>query len=493
MMYADALLKIGRAVGTALAVLAFAALASCETNPAGRTAFTGLMSSGEELRIGQQQHPLIIQEFGGEHADPAIRAYVNELGQKLAAASELPNLKWTFTVLNSDVVNAFALPGGFVYVTSGLMTLANSEAELAGVVGHEIGHVTARHTAERYSQTVGAQLFLGVLGAATGGLSQGIADFGAAAFLASYSRDQESEADVLGVRYITRKSYDPMAMSSFLRSMEMSSALEDKLSGRSGADRYSLFATHPRTAKRVVDAAAEARQHTPPGQLITHGPEYLRRIDGLAYGGDKDNGFVRNRTFVHPKLRFKFDVPQGFRIFNAPSQVAAVGPGQARIIFDLATKGTEGSAQAYLTQVWARRLNLREVETINVNGLEGATASARANVQGGSAVDLRLVAIRLDPKIVYRFLFVSAPNQTAGLRDGFQRTTYSFKMLSTADAAKEEPHKVRLYQVRAGDTVEKVAARMPFDDHQVDRFLVMNGMTSRDPLKPGTLVKIVDD
>ncbi len=483
----------GRFLRASVAALAFAALASCETNPAGRSAFTGFMSSSEELRIGQQQHPLITAEFGGEHEDQKIRGYADALGQKLAAASERPDLKWTFTVLNSDIVNAFALPGGFIYVTSGLLALANSEAELAGVIGHEIGHVTARHTAERYSQTVGAQVLLGVLGAATGGLSQGIADYGAMAFLASYSRDQESEADTLGIRYIAKRGYDPMGVSSFMNSLEMNSQLEDKLSGRSGSDRYSLLATHPRAAKRVIDSAAEARRQMPAGPVEIGATSYLHRIDGLYYGGDRDNGFVRNREFVHPKLRFRFEVPPNFRLFNSPTQVSAIGPDKARILFDMTTKDTAGSTQNYLTRVWARGLNLREVETLTVNGLEAASASARASVQGGGAVELLLVAIRLDKRIVYRFLFVASSAQAQSLREGFRQTAQGFKIMTEAEATKQVPYRIRLHQVRAGETAEKIAVAMPFDDYKVERFMTLNGLRAGEQPKTGALVKIVDD
>ena len=184
-------------------------LTSCTINPAtGDKSFTGLMSLSDEIRIGREEHIKILKAFGGRYKDNAITNYVNSIGNRLAATSELPNIKWTFTVLNSPVVNALALPGGYVYVTRGLMALASSESELAGVIAHEIGHVTARHAAQRYSSSIlagGVSMAAGVfLGSSAGD----IAKFASNAAMKSYSRKQEFEADTLGVRYLARGNYN---------------------------------------------------------------------------------------------------------------------------------------------------------------------------------------------------------------------------------------------------------------------------------------------
>ncbi|MHB1218553.1 MAG: M48 family metalloprotease [Alphaproteobacteria bacterium] len=467
-------------------------LVACTVNPAGRSVFTGFMSPDEEANIGAKEHPKVIQEFGGEYDDANVRAYVSDIGRKVAAKSEMPNLKWTFTVLNSDVVNAFALPGGYVYVTAGLMTIANNEAELSSVLGHEIGHVTAHHTAERYSSTALAQLGFGVLNVATGGIGQGLLSSGATALLAGFSQDQEAEADTLGVRYIARAGYDPNAMSSMFKNMELDSRLTDLLSGRGNGDQFSLFATHPRTASRIAASAAEAKRQMPPSEALRVGEgDYLAMLDGLSYGGDRTNGFVRDTVFVHPKMRFRFEVPRGFQIFNAPDQVSAMGPAGARILFDAGTKNTGGALDRYVTDVWAPGVPLRNMEKLIINGMEGVTAATRITSQG-TALDVQLVAIRPSPQIVYRFIFVSTTKQTASLSEGFRRTSYSFRVLGVEEAAKEEPYRIRLYPVRAGETVETVAKRMPFKDYQVERFRALNGLSAGQKLQPNRLVKIVD-
>ena len=191
-----------RAIRVPALSLALVALAACTTNPAtGRNSFTGFMSPQQELQIGAEEHPKILATFGGAYDDAGIAAYVDEVGQRLARNSDLPELKLTFTVLDSSIVNAFALPGGYVYVSRGLLALARNEAELAGVLAHEIGHVTARHSAQRYSQTIIAGLGANVLGAVVGAPAGQLAQLGAATYLSAYSRDQEFEADTLGVRY----------------------------------------------------------------------------------------------------------------------------------------------------------------------------------------------------------------------------------------------------------------------------------------------------
>ncbi len=483
-----------RAISAAVAAgLLAATLGACAVNPAtGEQTFTAFMSPAEEQRLGGQEHPKIVTEFGGGYHDPGVRAYVDGIGRRLARVSEQPGLPFTFTVLNSDVVNAFALPGGYVYVTAGLMALANNEAELAGVIGHEIGHVTARHTAERYSQAVIAQLGVGLLGAITGGQAAGdLAGLGAGAYLSGYSRGQESGADMLGVRYMARAGYDSSAMASFLSSLAGESAVENLILGRDGGDRFSLFTTHPRTEQRIEDAIQLVAQHAPAGgEPYLGAAPYLEAIDGLYYGGDPQNGFIRGRAFIHPALRFRFAVPQGFQIFNSTEMVSAIGPDESRILFDSAPEQVRGPMVGYLTRVWAPTLVLQQVETIAINGMEAGTGTVRASTSGG-ALDLRLIAIRYSQERIYRFLFMSRPRTTASLTAGFRRTTYSFQAMSANQASQAQPLRVRVRKVRQGETVAGLARRMPFDEYQVQRFLALNGMKPGEGVVPGQSVKII--
>ena len=235
----------------------------------------------------------------------------------------------------------------------------------------------------------------------------------------------------------------------------------------------------------------EARKMSPVENPRIGALDYLKHIEGLNYGGDRDNGFVRNREFVHPKLRIRFEVPKGFNIFNGPTQVAAMGPNKAQIIFDMTPKGTGDSARAYLSQ-WAQSLRLSNIEAIKVNGLDAATGSARVSTKGGQ-MDLRLVAIRFTPKIYYRFIMVSPPSRSAARREDYERTTYSFKVLTQEEADKAQPYRIRLHLTKAGETAEQVAAQLPDDDYKLDRFLELNGLKSEKDMKPNQLVKVVND
>ena len=485
-----------------LGLASAAALGGCTTNPAtGSQSFTAFMSPEKEVEVGRDEHPKILKQYGGELDDPKLRAYVDSVGQRLARQSELPDLKFTFTVLNSDVTNAFALPGGYVYVTRGLISLASNEAELAGVLGHEVGHVTARHTAQRYSRAVAtgiAATAVGVLESIFLGTNV-VGQVGAQAgqlYLAGYSRDQEFEADTLGVRYLGRSGYSPTAMSTFLAKLQAESALTAQLAGKPGSTNdFDIMATHPRTQDRVREAVAAAHeQGAAPGDGRIGREEFLTAIDGMAYGGDRKSGFVRNRVFVHPSLRFQFEVPPGFVLVNSDRNVAARGPNGATVVFDRESRPqVAGIAMTnYLSGVWGRNVRLQQLERLTINEMDAATALAR--VQNNSGVrDLRLVAIRYDANTIYRFLFVTQPADTAGLADWLRRTTYSFRRLSEAEAAKASPLRVRVVTVGASDTVESLARRMAFDTAQDQRFRLINGLQPDEKLRPGDRVKIIAD
>ncbi|ACI99614.1 zinc metalloprotease, Peptidase family M48, putative [Rhodospirillum centenum SW] len=469
-------------------------LAGCAVNPAtGQRQFTGLLSPDQERQLGAEQHPQILAEMGGAYEDTSVQAYVEGLGQRLAASTGLPGTRYTFTVLDSEVVNAFALPGGYVYVTRGLMALANNEAQLAGVLGHEIGHVTARHTAERYSQGTLAQVGA-VLAGALGGQQLGqAAAAGAQLVMAGWSRDQELEADGLGIRYMAATGYDPLEMAAFLDAMGAHARLEATLAGRPGAaDSFSYLQTHPPTGQRV-ERATEAAGSRPPAGWTTDRDAYLRRIDGIVYGDSPKNGVVRGRVFLHPALGFRFEVPEGFRLLNGQTQVTAVGPDQRSLItFDGAPAQGAPDPAAYLTGVWAPRVPLSGLESLSIDGRPAATAVARADTDAGP-VDVRFVALRFDPRTYYRFLFVSAPDATARLSADYRRTAYSFRALGADERAQIRPRRLRVVTVAPGQTVADFVRRMPDIDHAEERFRVLNNLPAGAPLQPGQLVKIVTE
>ncbi len=481
-------------------ILLMGGLAACATAPAtGKRIFTGGMSLADEKNVGAREHPKILKEFGGVYEDEKLAAYVNRIGQDLARTSELPDLGFTFTILNSDQVNAFALPGGYVYVTRGLMALAGDEAELAGVIAHEIGHVTARHSAERFGGTLAAEVgaVLLDLGLGSGAANQ-IYGVGANLVLRGFSRQQEFEADSLGVRYLSRAGYADEAMASFLTRMRAHGALEAKIRGKSPnrVDDVDILATHPRPLERVRAAIAAARGNVPTGTKRGR-VDYLASLDGLLFGDDPKVGFVRGQEFIHPELLFKFRVPPGFTLFSgrsAPSGRSAViarDNANSVIRFDIKRNYT-GPMTRYLTAVWGKRLRLSGVEGITVNGMQGATGVTRIRRSYGPA-DLRLVAIRQNVERIYRFMFITPVDRTDRLGLELRRTTFSMKPITRREAGSVKPLRIRIRAVGAGDTVEKFANLMAYSDLREERFRVLNGLEPGQPLRAGQLVKVVTE
>jgi predicted Zn-dependent protease len=481
----------------ALAVLfALATLPGCSVNPAtGEQAFT-LMSPGQEAEVGRGEHDKLVKQFGGVYGDRALVDYVERIGQRLAASSEMPDLKFTFTVLNDDLVNAMALPGGYVYITRGLIALATDEAEMAGVLGHEIGHVVARHTAQRYSRAVAANLGLTILGALTNtpGLGQ-IASLGAEAYLQSFSREQELEADMLGARYLARSGYDPKAMTTFLQKMQLNMQFQAQLKGQTEAEPFNIMATHPRTSDRIEQAIALANIPAGSSANERHQVQYMKAIDGLVFGDDPKQGVRRGQDFLHPDLRFAFKIPEGFRMTNTPERVVAQGPDQSVIVFDMASR--QGAARAndvlrYLTDVWAAEHRLSKVERITVNGMSGATGSLQVDTQGGLK-DIRLVAIRDSADRIYRFQFITKAGMTERLATDLQRTTYSIRTLSPAEAAAIKPLRVRTLQAQQNASIATLAARMPFGPDNQAWFRMLNGLPPDATVLPASMwIKTVE-
>lgn len=463
-------------------------LTACAVNPAtGDRQFTALLPPAQEASLGAEEHPKIVAQFGGETEGPQLRAFVAGVGRRLAAVSERPELDWRFTVLDSSVVNAFALPGGYVYVTRGLVALAEDEAEVAGVLAHEIGHVTARHTAERLSQSAVAGVLTAGLGAVLGSPELGRAlNVGGQAVLASYSRGQELEADGLGVRYLARAGYDPFAMATFLETMRRNEQYEALRAGR-GDSGFDFFATHPQTEDRVERAAALAGDH-PPNPQARPADAYFQAVNGMVWGDSRDDGFVRANSFVHPGMRLRFSVPPDFSLLNGARQVVARSPQGAAIVFDTRASGADPAD--HITRQWAPGAALSDLQRLTVGGLPAATAVTAGRTNDGP-VDIRLLAIRSDDGTIFRFAFAAPSGQLAAFDSAFRGTAASFERLSAAEAASYQPQRIRVIAVGPGDTVQSLAARMAPEPYAEELFRIINNLPPGASLRPGQLVKIV--
>ncbi len=459
---------------------------------AGQPANAQFMSKSSEQSIGAEEHPKIIKQYGGVYDEPAVAGYVASIGGRIVANSEIPGQRFHFTVLDSPIVNAFALPGGYVYVTRGLIALANSEAELASVLAHEVGHVAARHSAQRYNRGMGMAIGGAVLGALLGNqVVSNLVQQGGQLYLLGYSRKQEYEADQLGVKYLVRTGYDPYAEADFLRSLESQDALEAVMNRDKNRRPSEFLTTHPITAKRVVEAIDAARKSGVPVESRPRlRDEFLRNIEGMVYGGSPEHGYVRDRNFVHPKLGFTFTVPPGFKITDTPDAIIATGPDEMKIKFDIAPLKQQMSMPAYLTSIWANDVSLRNPEAMTINGMQAATAETVLNTNAGRAV-VRLVAIGFSPNRVARIMIVTPGQPGAEMRAEMQRFTYSFRSLSPQEVAAARPQRIMSIPVKPGDTITGMAARMPFADYREPRFRALNGFDQNHVLVPGTRVKLV--
>jgi len=487
-----------QALALAAAVTALPWLQGCTTNPATGEQNLSFVSQEEERRLGAEAHPKILQQFGGEYKDPEIQAYVRSIGQLLARSSELPNEQWTFTVIDSDIINAFAVPGGYIYISRGLIALADDEAQLASVIGHEIGHVTARHYATRHSQTVGAQVGVALLSVLTGvtvggDAARAVGQLGgtlAQGYLASYSRGQELESDSLGIRYLGRTGYDTAASAEFLAKMEESKNLLARLKNEAPRG-YSYLDTHPPSPERVREASAQIRRPPPAGAGRAR-ELFLQKLDGIVYGDSPEQGFRKGRVFAHPGLRLRFEVPEGFFLLNFPDKVVGDGPDGALILFDHEERRWSGDLPSYLTRQWGAKLRLRDVEAIRIDGRPAATAWTRGRNNSGT-VDLRLVAVRWDDGRIYRFQFIAPPQAMQRHSRSFRETTYSLRSLSAAEAARLVPNRIAIHKVRAGETFERLARRTPFERLAADHLRVLNGYRPGEQPRAGDLIKLVVD
>jgi len=485
----------------ALLIAAMFAVSACSTNPAtGEQSFTGFMSKEEEQKVGAEEHPKVTAQFGGVYDDDDIGAYVAELGARLVRVTETPDAKFTFTVLDSDVINAFALPGGYVYISRGLIALAENEAELVSVIGHEIGHVTARHTAQRYSQAVATNIglsIIGVIGAIAGvpGEANQLLSVGATAVLQGYSRDQELQADELGVRYMSRLNYDPEASRTFFEKMAGNDQLRSKMTGRpTGEESYNFASSHPRTSDRIqqaINLAAETQVAEP----LLNRDRFLSEIDGMIFGDSPEQGIRRGRTFSHAGLSISFTVPPGYNLQNSPEAVVAESPDGGRVIFDMASSTAARSTtslRSYLINEWGKNLGLVGVEEITVNGMEAMTGRTRGRTSAGER-EIRLVAIRGATDQIFRLAFITPPERLDTVQEELQRTTYSFRRLSAAEIAELRPLRIRTRTVRSSDTVNSLESDMAVEQYKADWFTLLNQTALNDALQTGERVKLVGE
>jgi predicted Zn-dependent protease len=448
--------------------------------------FSGFASAADEVAVGHAERAAIVAQFGGEPASIALRRYVADLGETLARGAARPDAPLSFTVLDSPVLLSFATPGGFVYVTRGLIELADSEAELAAVLAHEIGHEAAQHYPRRDRRTVLANLRLAGLGE-----DHALGPLLAVGALPTFTHDEEIDADTIAARVLAESGYDVGALVRMIAKLQAAGRLAAALGGEDGgaADPFGWLAAHPVWDARLARLDRLALRDDGGGRATTR-EALLDRIDGLPFGAGAGRAEAQGRRFLDPAARVRFEAPPGFHLFALPHGAVAFGPRGARLVFDLAQDQPNATAEQHLTNAFARGEEIGPATTLEIDGMEAATATARGRTDAGEA-DVRLVAIRGAGGTFYRFLIATPPEQTAALDPALRRTVYGLRRV-TEDEARAMPAPVlRVVTVAPGDTLEALAARMPFADHARERFEVLNGLSPGAAVAPGERVKIV--
>jgi len=480
-------------IAAAAFVLAAFGLAACTAAPPALAPQVSLSAPAkapdEDLSpAALREHQRILAAYGGVYNDPRLQGMIEQTVEHLVASSERPDQRYRVTMLNSQSINAFALPTGQLYVTRGLVALANDESELASVLAHEMGHVIARHAAIREEQARQTALVNRVVSDVISDPEEGALALAKSKLaLASFSRAQEFEADAIGIGIASRAGYDPFGAVRFLTSMEHNAELKPQQSGAAIDPRAPDFlSSHPATPERITNALANARQFGAPSTYAGRDKTaYLSGIDGIVFGEDPSEGFVRGRRFLHPRLAFTFTAPEGFTLDNTAQAVLGVkhGGGQA-LRLDVVRVPAEQTLAAYLTSGWIENIDAATVEDVTINGFAAATAAAK-----GDQWDFRLYAIRFGSD-VYRFIF-AAKHRTPEIDRVFRDSVGTFRRMSLAEIEDAKPLRLQVVTVGPNDTVEKLASRMAVTDRQVERFRVLNGIEAGARLKSGTEVKIV--
>lgn len=465
---------------------------SCAVNPVTGKKQVMLMSEQQEVALGASADPSIVAQYG-LYKDEALEKFVDEKGQKMAAVSHRSNLKFTFRVVDSPVVNAFALPGGYVYFTRGILAHFNNEAEFSGVLGHEIGHVTARHGAQQQTKAQLGQVALigGVI--ATKGSQQFMqaAQQSLGLLFLKFGRDHESQSDKLGVEYSTKIGYDAKEMAGFFQTL-------NRLSTKSGASEIPTFlSTHPNPLDRFNNVQALAQEWQAKdnnGPYAVNRNEYLKLVEGLVYGEDPRQGYVTNNIFYHPELRFQFPIPQNWKHLNSPTQVQmAPEDGKAMMIFTLSQQKELQAAANEIVQNF--KLTLKESKQLTINGFPALglfTEQSNQDPNTGQTATINVLSYCIKyGELIYVFHGITSQADFNTYSNTFKNVSTNFKKLTDPGKINVKPERIRIKQLARDMTLQQALKNYKVPDKRLDELAVINGMELTDQLKKGTWIKVI--
>jgi predicted Zn-dependent protease len=447
----------------------------------------------QDVAEAQQEHAELVRELGGAETGPRA-AYVESIGRRVGNFSGVanPGQSLHFTTLNSAVENAFSVPGGYVYVTRQLLGLMDDESQLAFALGHEVGHVAANHAhiREQYAQRNPFGVFGQIIGAILGPGVSNILTARSKLDLLSFSRDQEYEADTLGLRYMIGAGYDPAGAAGILAALSRNSALQARVQGRTNRQTPEWASTHPLSENRMQRALAEARGSGRLGTGIRNRDIFLSELEGVYVDDDPAQGVIEGPTFTHPDLRIQFSVPQGYLMSNGTDAVTVAGSaGKAQFRGGRFTGPLDNAVLLAFRQLTRGEFNIPvppPQHTI-INGMPAAITTARVNTDSGP-IDASVAAYQWDPQRVYYFVMLTPGGYGVG---PFAPMVNSLRRITPAEAAAIRPRIMHIETVRPGDSVQSLASRMAYRDFRLERFLSLNGLAPNTPLVPGRKVKLV--
>jgi len=453
-----------------------------------------ILSQEKENNIGAREHPKVIKAFGGIYNNKILQNYIDRIGKKVALNSEFPNIRWTFTILDTPLVNAFALPGGYIYITRGLLSLANDEAEVASVLGHEIGHVTARHTAERHAKSTFSNIGLEVLDIIVGQpIVSNLANIGLQGVLSSFSRSQELEADKLGIRYIRKSHYDPYGSVRFLKRLDSLV----KISSENNKNFInSIFATHPKTLDRA-EYTKFLSDNSGDNLNNKNRENYLNAIDRMVYGESSKHGVVKNNQFLHLDLNFTFSVPAGYSLVNNDNAVISHNSdNEVVVIFD-GMNNDEGITLREIIEANVGRSRIINYEELSINNRLAISVEDRNLVNyNGSKFYRKVFLIKWNEAKVWRFSILITPNLKNKYTLESDSIPKSLNSLSIKEKKLAQPKYIKILKVEVSDTIEYMSQQMAVLKNKKELFCLINGLECNDEdnaLKNGSLIKMISD
>ncbi len=460
----------------------------CVRNPVTGKRQLALMSEGQEVAMGQESHPAVLSEFGlVDNAE--LQTYCSRIGNDLARVSHRPNLPWHFSIVDSPVVNAFAVPGGYIYITRGILEHMNNEAELAGVLGHEIGHVTARHSVTQISQGQLINIGLGLGSIFSSRFRQfgGLAQMGMEVLMLKFSRDHENESDQLGLQYMAKCGYDPEQMSKFFQVFV-------GMREESGESIPSWLSSHPTPPDRIgktSEAGTRIKQASARQDYRINADEFLPKLDNLIYGENPREGFVDKDKFIHPDLRFQMDIPPGWKVENTKSSVI-FGEPQGRALVELTmTPPDAGKSPGDVAQTIARSEGTQFVSggSDRINGNPAYLGLYRVQSESG-IIGVAAAFISYGGHI-YQAAGLAPVNAFSQFSRPLNNVLRSFRELTDKRLLAVQPDRMKMYRARKGESLSSLAKSMDQSRVSLQDLVQVNRMDPDQPLNAGAWVKLV--